>query len=566
MSEPSVVNDFLGLLAESKLLSPDEIRAAEAEYGLRDADTPLAAARVLVKHKVLTRYQAERLLAGRVRGFFIDRYKVLEALGFGGMGSLYLAEDVETGQAVALKVLNEANRHDDGMLARLKLEAAAGARLHHDNIVQTISVDDTGAVCYVVMEFVKGISLTEFLQQNGPIPVPQACDLIRQAAAGLQHAHEAGIVHRDVKPDNLLVDAKGNVKLLDFGLALVGGESDSEFSLAMIFGHDCVGTPDYISPEQSIDCQIADARADVYSLGCTLYLLLSAKLPFPEKNGRDKIEGHRKRLPKPLSEIAPWVPPEIETIVKKMMSRRREERYQSMTEVIDALTPFAERRPVNFRFNDVLSQRMRNARARNQLEHPSRVQPRLSSRVATASAVAEAALHREDALDTQVESDTRPSVSGVYRKWMPEESTDAVAGRATSELAGKLPPAVLVSLTDGTRIVLKSNPTVLGRNSECDIPIDLPGISGRHCEFRPEGAWWAVADLGSKNGIVVNGATVKEQMLWPGDMVAVAGKYRFQIIDPTRQVKKSSRKKWPLIAAVTAALAVAGGLAYYFLF
>ncbi|MCA9015914.1 MAG: protein kinase, partial [Planctomycetaceae bacterium] len=329
MPKPHDVTSFLGLLEESKLLSPQEVRAAIDTLKLKEADSPKQAAQKLVTEKILTRYQGERLLSGRTRGFFIDRYKVLEVLGFGGMGSLYLAEDVETAAPVALKVLNDKCRNDAGMLTRLKLEATAGARLQHPHVVRTMNFDDTGAICFIAMEFVNGISLLELvLLKQKSLPTPQVCDVILQAAQGLQNAHQAGIIHRDLKPENLIIDSQGLVKVLDFGLALLKDNPEAEFSLAMIFGHGCVGTPEYIAPEQSRDGQSVDGRTDIYGLGCTMYFLLTGKLPFPKGTAAQKIQAHREQTPRPIAEIAPKVPAAVIAIVEKMMAKKPEDRYQ----------------------------------------------------------------------------------------------------------------------------------------------------------------------------------------------------------------------------------------------
>ncbi|HUG90135.1 MAG TPA: FHA domain-containing serine/threonine-protein kinase [Planctomycetaceae bacterium] len=572
MSDSQVAaSAFLELLAESRLLSNEQIADAVDRFGLDRLDTAHDAAKRLVQERVLTRYQAERLLDGRARGFFIDRYKVLEILGFGGMGSLYLAEDLETGEHVALKVLTERHKLDSGMLARLKLEAAAGVRLHHPHIIRTRAVDDTGAICYVVMEFVKGISVFELLTTKGKPSWQQSCDIIVQAAAALEHAHQAGIIHRDVKPDNLLIDRQGFVKLLDFGLALVTDEADSEFSLAMIFGHDCLGTADYIAPEQSFDSQKVDARSDVYSLGCTFYLLLAAQYPFPEKSTSAKIEAHRNRPPRPLAELAPAVPAEVIAVVEKMMAKRPEDRFASMAEVRAALEPFAERRPVEFSFNRMLSQRADEARQRTAAERRSRARRRLSSSVATASSVASSARRHGNDVETMVGGDTQPLVARAKRRLRdsgaaepaPIEPTDATARRLTASMSATLPVAVLVSLDEPREFPLTRERIVIGRDAGCDISLPVAGISGRHCELRAEGAWWAIADLDSKNGIEVNGLRVGEQILWPGDVITIGRRCRFRIIDPDApQGKRFAR--WKLLVGL-AALAAAGGAAAWML-
>src|SRR5262245_21499695 len=388
MGTSLVADPFVVLLKKSGLLPAADIAAAVQRFDLGEDPVAKDVARAFVRDGLLTRFQAERLLEGRYRGFFIDHYKVLEILGAGGMSCLYLAEDMESGERVALKVLSDVHKNDAAMLTRLKIEARAGQRLRHSAIIRTEAVHRTddvmGEVWYLVMEYVEGINLEELINLQGPIPAAQACDFIWQAAAGLQHAHSAGLVHRDVKPGNLLVDKHGTVKILDFGLALLDGEEAAadEFSLAMIFGHSCLGTADYISPEQSRDSYAVDIRADIYSLGCTLYVALSGKLPYPMASSCQKLEGHRHHQAAPLSQVAKRVPAELIAVVDKMMAKRPEDRYQSMSAVVEALTPFARRQPVEFDFPKILAWRARDARRRFAGQRrpggSSAVQPRLS--------------------------------------------------------------------------------------------------------------------------------------------------------------------------------------------
>ncbi|MBW3539672.1 MAG: protein kinase [Planctomycetes bacterium] len=570
MSGPSLTGTFLDRLEDSRLLSPEQFAEAMHALDLRRLESPEEIARELVKHKLLTRFQAERLLDGRARGFFIDRYTVLEMLGLGGMGRLYLALDTESGQKVALKVLTERLKTDAGMLARLKIEARAGRKLDHPNIVRTLRCDDTGAICFVAMEFVRGISLFELLVTRGRLPHEQACDVALQAAAGLEHAHSRGIIHRDVKPENLLIDREGHVKLLDFGLALVKDEADSEFSLAMIFGHDCLGTADYIPPEQSLDSQAVDARADIYSLGCTLYCLLTAKFPFPEKTGAAKLEAHRTKLPRPLKDRDPRLPDEVVAVVEKMMAKRPEDRYQSAAEVIAALEPLAQRKPVDFDFSGVLMQRIRQARTRSDLERPSKPKERTSSSTRPRSSIA-AGGQSEQAIETAVAGDTRP-LSGVRTSdstfevdvplGPPREEFAVPVRPLVSEETAELPPAELRALDGPSVVPLNRGRFVIGRSESCDFVLTQAGVSGTHCELLPEGTFWRIHDLNSKNGVEVNGVPVTDRMLWPGDVVTIARRQRFRIVDPTAGELHRAWYAHAWLWAAAAALAGAAGAAW----
>lgn len=579
MEAPLVAESFLALLKKSGLLPVEEVALAVESFALGDAPNTKDVARAFVRAGLLTRFQAERLLEGRYRGFFIDRYKVLEILGAGGMACLYLAEDMQSGEYVALKVLSDKHKDDAGMLARLKIEACAGNRLRHSGIIRTFGVHRTddvfGEVWYLVMEYVEGVNLEELINLSGPIPAAQACDFIRQAAAGLQHAHSVGLVHRDVKPANVLVDHQGTIKILDFGLALLDGDEATadEFSLTMIFGHNCLGTADYIAPEQSLDSFAVDTRADVYSLGCTLYVALSGKLPYPESSSCEKLEGHRLRRAPPLRNICKGVPVEVAEVVEKMMAKRPEDRYQTMADVVKALTPFIKRQPVEFDFPKVLAWRAKEARRRFAGLRP----PGGSS---TAGPLRPAGAPS---------SLSKHSLRSASTKRLPQSSAETAVGPldpgkpstislvapfvGAREEASLSRPELLVGtvsrgpmlvplekghVENGPAIPLLGNAIVIGRDPACDVPIASTAVSGKHCELRSNGAIWWVVDLGSKNGTQVNGAAVTEQILYPGDRLSLAGNFHFRIEYPVSLAPTERRLvRWTLVGLVAASLAIA---------
>jgi len=528
-------DQFLTLLAKSNLLSPVELRTAVDEYHLIDIEDPTEIARCLIKQGKITRYQAEQLLTGRARGLVIDHYRVLELLGFGGMGRLYLAEDIESKDLVALKVLNEKYRHETGMLLRLKLEADAGRQLQHEHIVRTIEFHDTGAICYLAMEFISGINLLELLALKGPIPWPQVCDYMRQAAIALQYAHDQGIIHRDVKAENLLITKQGEVKLLDFGLALLPDQADSEFSLSMIFGHDCIGTPDYIPPEQSVDAQTTTPQSDQYSLGCTMFYLLTGRLPFVKPNGVEKIRAHRQEKAPSVKSLVPDIPNRVAA------------------------------KPLDFSVNGAIRRRVKQAREKSLSEHPSRPQPRLSSKAATVSEIAEVAHQRAESLETQIESETNPLHVIQAPQVLPDASADA------GKLAENILPqndalAVLVDVEHNHRLSLSQDRFVIGRDASCDFTIAAADVSAQHCELRREGQWWTIADLNSTNGVQVNGKKVSQQMLWHGDEIVISFDHRFRILDPKQPdpTQKKSNLRGIMILSVVL-VSAAAGIAWYFL-
>lgn len=256
------------------------------------------------------------------------------------------------------------------MLTRIQLEAQAGMRLKHPNILRTWAIDrmeDTqGDTYYVVMELVKGVSLNELIALETQIPLWRACDVVRQAALGLQHAHDAGLIHRDVKPENLLIRSDGSVKILDFGLAMID-ENDEEFVMAMVMGQDRLGTADYVAPEQSINSYKVDHRADIYSLGCTLYFALAGRPPFPSDSAIDKIRAHRELRPEFIHEVRKDVPQRVAAIVHKMMAKRPENRIQTAADVAKLLEPFSRREPLEFDFSRVVKARAKWAKRREAL-------------------------------------------------------------------------------------------------------------------------------------------------------------------------------------------------------
>lgn len=330
---------FLSLVRQSGLLDAEVLKrhvreVQEAGTNLSDAN---AVAEALVQKQVLTRWQADKLLAGKHKGFFLGKYRLMSHLGKGGMSSVYLAEHVLMRRRVAIKVLPQTRVDDSSYLQRFHREAQAVAALDHRNIVRAYDVDQEGSVHFLVMEYVPGQSLQELVAKKGILSPVVAAEYIRQAAEGLAAAHKAGLVHRDIKPGNLLVDDRGTVKLLDLGLARFSSDSDETASLTIAHEEKVLGTADYLAPEQALDSHLVDARADLYSLGGTLYFLLTGHPPFPEGTVAQRLMAHQTREPVSLRIKRPDVPESFVAIVEKLMRKKPDERYQSAKEASSAL-------------------------------------------------------------------------------------------------------------------------------------------------------------------------------------------------------------------------------------
>jgi hypothetical protein len=286
------------------------------------------------------------------------RYRLVEVLGVGGMGVVYKAEHRLMERPVALKVIDRSLTDKPAVVERFRREVKAAGQLSHPNIVHAYDADQAGDSHFLVMEFVEGTTLARLVEQQGPLPVAQACDYVRQAALGLERAHEHGMVHRDIKPHNLMRTPQGQVKILDFGLARLVSEaapalspsgeemsSDARASRHLTQMGMVMGTADYMAPEQATDAHAADIRADIYSLGCTLYYLLTGRTPFPEGTVLDKLLAHGRATPKPLSDFRADVPAALTRVVERMMGKDPARRYQTPAEVATALQPFVAAAP-----------------------------------------------------------------------------------------------------------------------------------------------------------------------------------------------------------------------------
>ncbi len=338
------VEKFIDLLERSKLLDADALSSQLAELKKQAAESgepgPMADAGSLAEHFVeqdlVTRWQCDQLLKGKHKGFFLGKYKLLRHIGTGGMSSVYLAEHIVMQTKRAIKVLPVKRVNDSSYLDRFLREARAAAQLDHNNVIRAYDVDCEGKIHYIIMEYVEGRDLQQIVRDSSePLDYQQAANYIYQAAQGLAHAHSVGLIHRDIKPANFLVDQNGTVKLLDLGLARF--TEDEEASLTVAHDENVLGTADYLAPEQALDSHNVDSRVDIYSLGCTLYYLLTGHPPFPEGTLAQRILKHQTEEPADIREDREDAPAALVEICQQMMAKKVDERYQTADEVAQDL-------------------------------------------------------------------------------------------------------------------------------------------------------------------------------------------------------------------------------------
>jgi serine/threonine-protein kinase len=350
MSE-SQVNEFLAVLKKSGLLTPEQIQAAQelarsqaALANISRGQKPSAEsiAAELVRQEHLTEWQASQILKGQT-GFILQQYRLLVPVGKGGMGHVFRARDDGSGAIVAIKVMSRKLSGNQALVNRFRREIRASSQLNSPHIVRTLDAGCVGNVDFMVMEFVNGDQLDRVLSRISTVPVAMACDIVRQVAVGLQHAHEKKMVHRDIKPGNLIVDwsadGRGTVKIMDMGLVRLGTEEEER--TAVTRAGQVMGTPDYMSPEQGWDTATVDIRSDIYSLGCTFFRLLTGRVPFPGDNPLQVLMARCSRDAPSARTLRAEIPEPIDAILRKMTLRDPAGRFQTPQDIVDALVPFS---------------------------------------------------------------------------------------------------------------------------------------------------------------------------------------------------------------------------------
>lgn len=345
------LEQFKECLDRIGLMSPAEAAAVQAK--LAGDSLPLdvsAFTAELIRQRKLTAYQASLLAKGQTKDLVFGEYTVVDKLGEGGMGIVLQAQHRYLKRIVALKVLHPSVTQSEDAVKRFHREVEAMARLSHPNIVAAYDANQQDGTYYFVMELVDGIDLSRLVKEQGVLAVERAVDFILQASRGLEHAHQKGVVHRDIKPSNLVLARNAErgtrnestspiewIKILDMGLVRFtdsrgdGATTDPE---GLTRTGDIMGSFDYIAPEQAIDTKRADQRADIYSLGCTLYYLLVGKPPYSGDTSMQKLLAHRENAIPSLRKVRPDVPLALDAVFSRMVAKDAEDRYSSMTEVI----------------------------------------------------------------------------------------------------------------------------------------------------------------------------------------------------------------------------------------
>lgn len=343
--EAITVERFLHAVERSGLLSPEALRQAVASASPAARTNAKHLAEHFVRLGRLSHFQARKLLDGTPTGLVLGPYQIVMPIGRGGMGTVYLARDSRKPRLLALKVLPPRRaRTEERLLARFRREMELSQKVAHPNLTQTFDVGFEQGVYYIAMEYIAGVSLYRLIATGGPLSIGRAAKLFVQAAEGLEHAHSIGLIHRDVKPSNILITPRDQVKILDLGLALIEGEEVEDRTVVGGKGY-IVGTMDYIAPEQTHDASNVDARSDLYGLGCTMYYALTGQPPFPGGDTLTKIRRHRREAPVALQELNPLIPVDFGAIVHPLLAKRPEDRPQSAAILKQQLMSWADPLP-----------------------------------------------------------------------------------------------------------------------------------------------------------------------------------------------------------------------------
>jgi serine/threonine protein kinase len=350
--------ELVDWLEQHELLTPDQVR--ELRPHLPSFPDVRLLIKELIRRNWLTPYQANQILLDRGDQLMLGALRLRERLGEGAMGLVFKAWNVKTARIVAVKTLHKDLVANARAMDRFRQEIEAAAQLDHPNIVKVLDADEIDSRPFMVMDFIDGVNLSHLVKTHGPLPVPVAVECIRQAALALEHAFQRGVIHRDIKPGNLLVvgaerwaagkkawpsTAQVLVKILDFGLARF--DSERRYATRLTQPGSTLGTVDYMAPEQAENARDADTRADIYGLGCTLFFLLTGKPPFAGTSMAEKIAARLMGAPPSARAVRAEIPAGLDRVLERMMARQPADRYQTPAETAAALEPYTIAMPAD---------------------------------------------------------------------------------------------------------------------------------------------------------------------------------------------------------------------------
>ncbi len=362
------IEDVIAMLKKGGLLSAAECDAQLSAFQRSGSSNDDTSAFVwsLVDQRLLTGFQAQGILAGIPGPYALGPYRVSARISVGNLGDLFHAEHAEFHQPVSLKVFPPSLNQNTELMLRLGREARVSAEVSHPNVVRTLQVGKVGTVPFIAMEPLDGETLGQRLARVGRLGIEEACDIIRQAALGLDYLHHEGVIHRDIRPNNLWVGSNGVVKIMEFGAAIDAlsyldslGDDENEGALTISDNQESIiGHYDYMSAEQAANPHDADVSSDLYSLGCTFYHCLTGQVPFPDKNPVRQMLRHSNETPKPLTAFIPDVGNAVVGIVDQLLAKSKQDRFRAasvLAETLALIVPPTEAPPVDAINSDFLN-------------------------------------------------------------------------------------------------------------------------------------------------------------------------------------------------------------------
>jgi serine/threonine protein kinase len=329
------VDTLLEQAVQAGLLTTDDVNGARAPLSKEKQDSTQDVLAELVRRGKVTRFQASQILKGKIKALVLGSYILLEPLGHGGMGVVFRARHTLMERTAAIKLLPPTLNKNPENVKRFLREVKAAAQLEHPNIVQAYDAGTANGRYFLAMECVQGITLDRVIKQRGRLPVSTAVDYIVQIGRGLAYAHQRNVIHRDIKPANLIVGPTQKVQILDLGLARIIEENNKRISLTGI--QTSMGTVDFMAPEQALEMKKADARSDIYSLGCTLYYIIRGDVMYAGAPSTQRMMAHQQQMPPSLCEGRPDVPLKLDAVYQRMVAKRPDDRYQTMNAVLTDL-------------------------------------------------------------------------------------------------------------------------------------------------------------------------------------------------------------------------------------